>query len=324
MYTEMDIRGELLSTYTRLSQSQSQLQHSCSGDPATAAASQGSPWTWIELTGKAHPEASRGDKFLVFFALHPLLVPAGLPGLLLSLRRGAVVLVRNVFPVYLWGRLHGFAATSRSQFLIEKFSSLSISPRSPSDEATCAFARNMVVGVDVSCCGVSDSLTVSKEWKCVQFMAWWAYAQRRVVQALPIHWSSDSAGSLYTMSGFDATLSDTIFNIPVAMLDPRLLFPVSSITSPTITSAATTATATAAAAVDDAVLGGGAPPHWVLEATCDQEGAQLYLVRAGMDADFLCSRLPEVRRGGLGCGEACVCAGRAELCTDIPVDACHC
>lgn len=243
MYTELDIQGELLHTYKLSSFSNGLVSEAKSNVMGT----------WLELAGNLLPGGTRGDKFLLYIYPHPAVAPAGFFSQILSFRRGATVIVRNVLPIYLWGRLHGFAATIRSQIALTRFSPL--------------------VGDTLLNC--PTALSLNCDIKCLQFTAWRAYCKRRLNQAFPPGHSQSIIN--FWEEGIARSVDASFFNVALGAYHPKIFQRVLKHASQHLE-------------VENISINS----FPVMEPIYDKNVAELTLVRAGMDGDYLCSQLPEV------------------------------
>ena len=246
MRTEMDVSGELLQSF------------SSTYLPGTRLCG------WIELVGKSSSDDFRGDIFFVYFSLLPGFLPVWFDSHVPSLRRGAMVVVYNVLPVYLWGRLHGFVATSRSQVALKEFPS--VIPSRKSNENKAVMSSNTLKRF---------VQTTRSEFMCFQFEAWSTYVARRLGHAFRKHIRGDPVDTNKILGWLLSLARCNYISIPRISLRRCIQ---------------------RASALHTTMNESYAQTSYVhpLKVNCDKAFASLILVRGGMDADYLCSLLPEV------------------------------
>jgi hypothetical protein len=208
---------------------------------------------WIEILGRTQL-ATKGDSFFVYTSK---LLSHSDKNLIdfSTVTIGDSLVFYSVYPVYLWGRLHGFAMTSRSSFDIHSTNSQlfpSLLPRSTS------IGRKTL---ESSLQHASKLLPLSKtdysllEKKCSMFLAWSAYVNRRVKQCVSssssFRYHSVDYGRIFSLVITSLENGSSLFNIPPVILSMEQEF-------------------------------------------LNPDMGPFYGIRAGQDGDYLCSLLPEV------------------------------
>ena len=203
---------------------------------------------WIEILGRT--QFTKGDSFFVYTS--KLLSHSDKNIIDFStVTIGDSLVFYSVYPVYLWGRLHGFAMNSRSSFDIHPSNSLLFPSLLP---------RSSPVGREIFESSALKALPLSKidyfflEKKCSMLLAWSAYVNRRIKQCV-------SSSSSFRYHSVDY---GRIFSVILTSLhDTSVFFDLPVILS-------------------------------VEQEFVSVDMSPLYGIRAGQDADYLCSLLPEV------------------------------
>ena len=221
---------------------------------------------WIEVLGRARGRG-RGD---VLHIMGTSAAAATLRNVAKELNRGDVILFRVVYPIYLWGRLQGFAMTARSSCNVLHTASggtASVTGMSRSSRAhEGGNVQRLVQQTVVRTCAMGRT--------------WLAYVLRRIAQcvsSLPsppgtaptaITSATSSRSSKTAPPGENTPLVDVCRSLVESLLTPN----AAAVLSP--------------------------PPERptpsFLQEFCDDDIGPLWGVRGGDDVDWLCSLLPEV------------------------------
>jgi hypothetical protein len=205
---------------------------------------------WIEILNKT--KYLKGESFFIYFSYRYSYSEINFT----SFSIGDSIIFFSVYPIYLWGRLHGFAMTSRSWFQIQRRMGMFFPASSSSLDHT-AGKKTQTEKQSISCkdLHLTSSLHNLFHQNCSLFIAWSAYTNRRIKQCV-----SSSSTCHYHASDHGRLLSIiiSILNLPLG------LFVI--------------------------------PNHITFgEEFIRRESGPLFTIRAGYDFDYLCHQLPEVR-----------------------------
>jgi hypothetical protein len=220
---------------------------------------------WIEILGRT--QFAKGNSFFIYAS--KLLSHSKHKGLIdfSSVTIGDSLVFYSVYPVYLWGRLHGFAMTTRSSFETHSTDSKIFPSLFPRLRTT---LDHSLTQQQLQQQRASTELPLSKidycflEKKCSVFIAWSAYVNRRIKQCVSssssFRYHSADYGRMFsvimeTICSLQKNNSSEFFDIPEV--------PQGSLLS-----------------LEQEFLSADVGP--------------LYAIRAGQDSDYLCSLLPEV------------------------------
>jgi hypothetical protein len=207
---------------------------------------------WIEILNKT--KYIKGESFFIYFPCdrHHSLSQINFSKFLV----GDSIIFYSVYPIYLWGRLHGFAMTARSWFMTQRISQSffpSISLHHTSSTPTSTQTEKQFISLkDLH---LTSSLHNLLNRNCSLFLAWSAYVNRRIKQCVSssstCHYHSPDYGRLLTLFIFKLNLLLELFQIP-----NQITFSNEFI---------------------------------------QKDTGPFFMIRAGQDLDYLCNQLPEVR-----------------------------